>query len=509
MNESKIGRREMIEGWKRLAWRRVVLGGLLVLAALGLVGCPGGRENKIKSPTSVLWLGEGSQGLEVSEASRLRERGVGELFVDVADLDLSNEERPLIGGDLPPMPASSTVTLVVDGPFSLRQADDDLATVVASEARQLRFDAEEAGVLPVGLHFDFDEVASWTALSEFLDELRGELEGDLFLSFSIERGWLGEEGLASAAAAADFVVPFLYGQRVHETEDGSAWDFIELERRVQQVEALGRPYFLGLVTLGTATHLNARGMVKARKTPISLLEILWNRDLKLRPGFSLEGVNRRVYSVEAEKATEVGGWTIESGEGLRVVRAATSDLEELMRLIGTWEMPNHLGQVYYRLPKAEEKLSLSLGNLLNALDSAPAAPDLYLDASLQRRTGRGWLIRFSITNRNGEITELSLLDSNYLEVHCLNCVFGRADNGDFYRYDLYQEQGDELVRTFRRSDLIRLHVPILEGDQKVASGDVETYVTGEPRLELSGQFLLPDGRTVTLEPLLWPRSGDS
>lgn len=148
-------------------------------------------------------------------------------------------------------------------------------------------------------------------------------------------------------------------------------------------------------------------------------------------------MNRRVYAVAAEKNTRVGSWEVRTGETVRAVRAATSDLEELMRLLGAWEIPRHLGQVYYRLPSAEERLSLSLENLLNALDPTPASPELEFDVHPQRRTGRGWLVRFSISNQNGEITELSLMDSNFLQARCLGCVFGQqVSTGDFYRFDL-------------------------------------------------------------------------
>jgi hypothetical protein len=247
--------------------------------------------------------------------------------------------------------------------------------------------------------------------------------------------------------------------------------------------------------------------VKARTTGLSLQEILWNRDLKLRPGFSLEGVNRRVYSVNAERRTEVGKWEVRAGESIRVVRPATSDLEELMRLAGVWELPNYLGQLYYRLPSPDERLSLSLENLVNALEPVPATPDLHLDASLQRRTGRGWLARFSITNENGEITELSLVDSNYLQVQVLNGEFSqhRVQPGDFYRYDLYRTTDDGgIERGFRHPDVLRLFLPILEGEQQVASGDVEIYVRGEPELELVGNFLLSDGRELAVGPVRWP-----
>ena len=167
----------------------------------------------------------------------------------------------------------------------------------------------------------------------------------------------------------------------------------------------------------------------------------------------------------AGRSTRVGKWELAPGEKIRVVRAATSDLEELTRLVGAWELPHHLGQVYYRLPADEEGLSLPWATCLNALDPTPASPDLVLDVKIQRRTGRGWLVRFSITNQNGEITELSLIDNNFLQVRCLGGLFGqRVETGDFYRYDLYRSKEDgEIERTFRRSDILRLHVPILDG----------------------------------------------
>lgn len=482
---------------------------LILLAAVGFggAGCLGDLSSqRERTATSMLWIGSGSSPLEASEVSRLKEVGIEEAVITVARLE-EDAPEPLERLTLPHLPPSMPVTLAVTGAYSgsVEQAEQ-LAERVAEGAQQLRFEVEARGAIPVGLHFDLRDVRSFEALEAFLKALRSNLDKTLFLSMSLRREWLGRSGLHEVVAPLDYVVPFLYGQRIYEDESGLAWDFVELERNLQKVEELDIPYLLGVVTLGTASHLAKGGAVKARMTPLSLQEILWNRRLKLRPGFSLEGVNRRVYSVEAEKRTQVGKWEVLPGEAVRVVRAATSDIEELKRLVGSWELSNHLGEVYYRLPSDEERLTLSVENLLNALDSEPAAPDLDFGVSLQRRTGRGWLLRLSITNLNGEITELSLLDSNYIQARCLNGLFGKVVPGDFYRFDLFQTHDDgELERTFRRSDLIRLHVPILEGQQKVESGDIEVHLQGEPRLELEGSFLLPDGRTLLVGPVLWPR----
>lgn len=476
------------------------------LLAFGLLGCQEWTASRLtKVPTSALWVGQGGV-LEASDLTRLQEAGVDEIFFYLGKFDPDADGGPLVIEGLRDVPGGIPLTMAISGQWSESlEAAEELAEQTAEAAKQLRFDVGDSGALPVGLHFDFTDVSSFESLTKFLEVLRKKFERDLFLSFSVQREWLSDPGLADAVGRVDFIVPFLYGQRIREAEDPQAWDFVELERNIQKLEDLDSPYMIGIVTLGTATHLDARGSVKARMTPISLQEILWNRDLSLRPGFSLEGSNRRVYSVEAEKPTTVNKWELEVGDVVRVVRAATTDLEGLDRILETLEMPNHLGQLYYRLPRDEERLSLSLDNLLDVFDDTPAEPDLLFDASLQRRTGRGWLMRFSITNRNDEITELSLVDSNYLQARCLNCVFGKADPGDFYRYDLYKTNSSgELERTFRRSDLIRFHVPILEGEQNVTSGDVETHLRGEPRVEIEGRFLLPDGRYLEIPPTLWP-----
>ncbi len=484
---------------------------LLPLLLLGLVstGCLDAlRPRQEKPPGSAVWINSSSGSLGASDVARLKESGVGEAFVRVAALDLASADGPVVRAELPELPPAMPVTLVLGGVWE-GGAAESTAAEVAEALRQLRFDVEARGEIAVGVHLDLTEVDSFASYSSFLEALRDTLDPTLFLSVTLQRNWLDAEGIAEVAEAVDFVVPFLYGQRVREAEDGAAWDFVELERRLQVLEDIGTPYVLGVVSLGTATHTSGQGGVKGRRTGLSLQEILWNQDLRLEPGFSLEGVNRRVYAVKAEKRTRVGKWELQSGEMIRVVRAATSDLEELLRLTDSWANPGYLGQVYYRLPSAEEHLSLSLENLLNALDPEPATPALELGVHLQRRTGRGWLLRFSIQNTNGEITELSLMDSNYLQATAVNGHFGHSIKaGDFLRFDLYQAMPDgELERTFRSPNLVRFFVPILEGQQTVTTGDVELRVRGAPELLLAGQFMLADGRSLEIGPRIWRDGG--
>lgn len=479
----------------------------LALLLASVLACGGDWRRPVKAPGSALWLAAGSEPLTAAAISRLRELGAGELFVEAARV--TGESGEVTRLSLPELPPSTPATLVIGGVWPAAIAEPEaFAERLAAAAAQLRFDAEAHGLIPVGIHLDPPRVGDLERYATTVDHLRGRLDRTLFLSTSVRRGWLGDEKLEEVVAAADFTVAFLYGQLPREREDPAAWDFVQLERGLQRLQAIGGRYMLGVITLGTATLRGKDGgAVKDRTTRMTLSELLWNRALELRPGFTLEGINRQVYTVVAERATELdNGWSLGRGDEVRVVRSATSDIEELQRLRGAWPLPGLLGQVFYRAPRPGEDLSLHVDSLIAGLDPAPAAPRLELAASLQRGTGRGWLFRVSLANRNSEVTELSLIDRNWVEVAADRGAIGRVEVGDFYRFVLFRREGDgSLEQTFRRADVVRLYLPLLEGEQTLTSGDIEIVSSREPELTLRGGVILTDGRTLELEPMVWRR----
>lgn len=476
---------------------------LCCVMLIGLSACSGGGDRLQKSEASALWIADDSAELPPASMARLKDSGVVEAFVPAARLSGDSLER----FDVPAIGSSLQTTLVVDGEF--RAGSDDeagrLAETLSEQLRQLRFDVESQGLLVVGMHLDLRGVRDLPSYGTFLRQINRSLDEEIFLSASVERGWVGREGLQSVADAVDFVVASFYGQRINEKEAGDAWDFIELEKRLQALEALDVPYLVGAVILGYTSHLGADGRLKTRTTRRSLGEVIGNRRMKLRPGFTLEGANRRVYAMVAERATKIGNWDVAAGEGIRMVRAASSDIEEMLRLLSLWQLPNHLGELYYKLPAENQPLSMHMDSLLSALDPEPSAPDLEFDVSVQRRTGRGYLLRFGLTNRNREFTELATLDNNYLQIIAPRARFAstKVNTGDFHRYDLLRTVGETLEPTFREANVLRFYVPILEGQQRVRSGDVELVGRGDPNLELTARFLLPDGRTLELPTRVW------
>ncbi|MCP4657775.1 MAG: hypothetical protein GY856_20395 [bacterium] len=484
-----------------LPWTLTIL---LALALLALGGCFSAWTRPEKPAVSVLWVGSDVEALEASTVSRLKEAGVEELFIPVAELDLA-ADSPLTRIPTPDLPPTTAVTLVIQGDWAIGSRDPgEVAGRVAEAVQQLRFDVEARGVIPVGVHFDLLSVGSLPSYADFLKRLRKDLDRTLFLSVSLPRPWMAEPEVREVAEAVDFVVAFLYGQRLNEREDSDAWDYAKLKQHLEVIEQFRAPYMVGVIGLGTVTHESSQGNAKARTTRQSLHTFLLNRDLKLHQGFSLEGVNRRVYSLIAQRPTTVGGWNLKPREKVRVVRAATSDLEELLRVLAEGSFPNLLGQLYYRVPSPEERLSLTIDNIINALDPAPASPDPVFVVQAQRRTGRGWLYRFGITNRNDEFSELSVLESNYLAVSLPERnSFGAVQAGDFYRYDFYRRKADGTVeRMYRNANVLHLYVGFLEGRQEMTSGDIEIRMR-QPRFELTGKFLMADGRTIEVGPYSW------
>ena len=482
----------------------VALAAGLALSAGLLSGCSDSSKRPArKSVAAAVWVNSSSEALQPNLVSKLKEAGVEEVFLQAARLDSGSGEVVATSEPLT-VPATLACTVAISGSFKGSADPAAVADRILSGFREAQARIEQEDTLVVGLHLDFTVVESFEAYGKMLEALREKLSPKMFLSITVQRSWLGDELLKPALEHTDFFVPFLFGQRIDEKEDPSAWDLGNIERSLQKADGLGRPYLLGIIDLGTATWNNRSGAVKERVTRMSMKDLVRNPAIQLRPGFSLEGTNRRVYTFEVQKATELAGWSLPSGDTVRIVRLASSDLEELLRRLDLWANPNRVGQLYYRIPHSEERLSFSAESLASALQLESKSLDLSCEVTVQRRTGRGWLVRFTLINSSGGFSELALLENNYLEVKIDSGSFGtNANAGDFQRYDLLKETGGKRERTFRSPDILRLYAPMLEGQQQLVSGDIEVITPSAPTFRITGNFLLPEGKDLTLGPFIY------
>jgi len=327
----------------------------------------------------------------------------------------------------------------------------------------------------------------------------------VLLSATLPRDAIAAEGIEELTSATDFVLSFLYGVREGEADDAAAWDFQQVAAAAKKLETLEEPFLIGVVVRGHATLIRD-GAEAGEIAGVSLADLAWNRRLRVRHGFSLEGVDRQTYAFSADIATRVGETPLQVGDNVRVVGTSTAHLQELRRQVAAWKLAHCLGELYYRLPHPDEALTLGAASLarIGSEEAALPAPRVVVE-KLATTPGR-ITIRLTLENPSTEPSDLGQVDSNFVELWAQGGVFADVAPGQFYRYDLYSPTADgELVRTLRNPTVARLFAPLLPAGAALTSGHIElrTVQGGLTDLQVRASFLAPYGGTAEMKPASW------
>ncbi len=479
-----------------------------LLATLGLTlaaaGCFGGKRAP-KSPGVAVWVSPRSAALDAAQASRLGEVGVTESFVESAQLEWSGGHARLKPVTTPRPARREPTTLVITGSWPAADVDPKaVAKELAQALPGLRLTAEQQGRLPIGIHFDLVVSGSLDKYGDTLYELRDQMDDRLYLSATVARRDIAGDALDRFVEPLDFLVGFVYGQRPGEPEDPGAWDLQSVEGSVRRLEKVGRPYYLGAVTVGTATLRDASGATRESSTEFDLGALVWQPRLELKRGFTLEGIDRQVYEFRARTPVTVGPWSLAKGESVRVVRAATTNIEEFRRRCGAWPAPHLLGEVLWRLPAEGEKLSMDAANIADALSPDPSHPGLEIVVERTSARGRTWKLQLSLVDHNDEDTDVSYLDANFVDLSVEGARIADVTAGDFARFELSRQGERGTMQALRQADQVRLFAPIVEGRQRLATGPIELELSGKQAVvRTSGKFLMTDGQFLTLETREW------
>ncbi len=478
--------------------------GALLAAALA-AGCSGGGPAE-RPPGSALWIAPESAPPAAPLLARLEAGGIRSLFVDAARLEWRGSTPRLERLALAAPARRLPVTLVVGGEWADAHLEPGATgEALAAQLGTLVANAERAGLLVEGVHFDLPAPRSLEGYGRVLAVLRRRLEGRLQLSAGLARRDLERPGAAEAARAGDFVVCFLYGQRPGEVEDADAWDLRAVEGNLARLEALGRPYLLGVSTVGTLVWSGPGGREKGRANRPGLSSLVVERALELVPGFTLQGVDRQVFEFTARAPARVGDWRLAAGDRLRVVRTATPILEELLRRVGAWDSRHRLGELYYRAPAVGEGLAIGLASLELALAPAAAQPRLELELERLAASERSLRLRVRLRNAADEPTDLAFFDSNYVELRALGGRIRDVEPGRFHRFELLHEGREKgTMRALRDADTTRLYAPLVDGGEVWESGSILVeWTAASTTLLVSARFLLPEGRLLEVAPTEW------
>jgi hypothetical protein len=247
------------------------------------------------------------------------------------------------------------------------------------------------------------------------------------------------------------------------------------------------------------------GRVVTTTTEIGLGDLVNNRALAVEHGFTLEGIDRQVYSFRAEQATRVGELAVAAGQRLRLVRSSTPHLEELSRLFGAWNTPRRLGELYVRMPDDRDRTGLAVENLVNALGPSPIMPDPEVTIESLAPGSKTLRLRVRLENRSLEPTDIGFVGHNFVELVASDAYWNDIDEGGFRRFDLLKpDRSGELVRTLQRPTVLRFFVPLLEAGQVYESGVIELWPTDvDPRIQVGANFLVPSGRSASFGPREW------
>ncbi len=456
-----------------------------------------------KPKTTAVWVDPAVAGPTAEELGPLTAHG--ELFVEFGRLEWSSGTPRVVEGERADLPPRTPVTLVVFGDWPRDfGALDEAGLALGEELQSVTLQGESRGWRIVGVHLEAFDVRDLEGFGKVLAASQEKLSPELFLSVSVPRYWLDQEALQGVADAVDFLVPELYGQRPGVEIWDPAWTLTRTVADARRVDALGRDFLVGVSSVGVAI-LDSKAGVSGVRTRGSLRELALSPALELVPGFSLSGIDGRRYSFRAQGAVRFGGEPLGIGEKLEVIGLGISNLQDFRAALVGAGLARYRGEVFYRLPAAEERFLLSRPQIVGVVQGdAPPASVAVAVVPGPRRGGRQQLT-VSLQNTGQQATEIASIDHNYVELTAIDGYFSDADRGEFQRYQLLRRGGDgQAQATLRRANVLRLFRPILDLGDRVTSGTIQLTPTGsDPRLRLTAAFLLPDGEVLRMPVEEW------
>jgi hypothetical protein len=471
------------------------------VAGLGLAvvawSCGGTPERVRPHLGPALGLDSASPLPDAALVGALAQEGVAQFWVEWGSLESAEGEPRLVRRDGRAVPRATNVVLVTRGAWSaLRGLREEGVDALAGQVIAAAADAEAAGALvsAVAMVLEGDELRAEDA--SVVSRLRSSLGGRRALGIDLDPRWLvgiASPALRPVAESADFLTSHLYGGAASEI---AQWDLDSLRAALNGLEALGRPYVVGVSIVGSLEPPAHRG-----EGPVSLpLEVLYSRRLVVEPAFSFEGYVRQLLEVQFLARTDLGaGVSALAGERWTLSRPTTGHLDQVLRVLRESEGASYRGMVLRNLRSPDDALGIPAAEVLRVLRGERTSVELDVSLEVDRRGGAA--VGVVTVGNPGAATAAATMEHNVVEISLEGGSFLLVEPGAFHRFQLYDRSGRRAG--LRQASRLRLYFRFLERGGRLASGSVQ-WEAADARVTAVARYLTPTGEVIESAPVYWP-----
>lgn len=316
------------------------------------------------------------------------------LFLRAGQLDLADGDvkriRP-VSGTLPKAPE---LHLVYNGTRKLlsdfeRIDTGTLAHAVANTYRSDLSRAAKEGVKVDGIQLDLDvPTRLLPRYAELLRQLREQLTPDAAVSVTGLPTWTDSNEIYRVLETVDFWIPQCYGAQIPTRVDEQIpiSSAKEVERTIAKARTLGKPFYAGLSAYGYAILYDKNGELVEIRGDLGPADGWWSKDLEVIESRAFKGdlrngEIRKVYRAKGDAV--IDGLIIRAGETLVVNVPTSNSLRAAARAVRENAGESLLGICVFRIPTADDKTTLSIGEIAAALSDRDTHPtiDVRLEAA--------------------------------------------------------------------------------------------------------------------------------
>ena len=222
--------------------------------------------------------------------------------------------------------------------------------------------ARNSTAATIGVQLDCDvPTKRLAAYAEMLSLLRAALPEGTHLSVTMLLDWARSPDLAAVMKTVDTIIPQFYNTYLPIDFSGRTplVGASDLERVIPKLEAIGRPYRIGLPTYEQCSQYDAAGEIKRAAIALSPEQALTAGGVAVR----LIRGDENLLTVRFAQATKISAQSLDAGHLLMFASSTPIGLARLLADIRRLRPRHCAGIVLFRLPGRESTHTLSISQV--------------------------------------------------------------------------------------------------------------------------------------------------